>query len=179
MALGANYHSFVRPTRANGATQTFRRSSTANNASQRESSQSGMGTMGSTTFQAGIQPPSHHTSNPRNSSNVEDRYSKEQLFDLYRPQDENVTSNINMNDLFLEWNPKTSNQIVNGGWGKADDQTDDVMGPDICWDKDGSSHPLGLLDMTEDEIQVSRMTSTFRRLGLLFVGLQKLGEFPD
>ena len=179
MVLGADRCTLIRPRRANGATQTFRRSSTANNVNQRENAESGLGAMGSTAFQGGVQPSSHLASTFRNSSSVEGRYSKEQLLDLYQLQGVNGASSVNMNDLFLEWNPKTSNQITNGGWGKGDDQKYDVMGPDICWDHDGSSHPLGMVDMTEDEVEVGRTISAFSRSGLIFAGVQKLRELSN
>ena len=150
----ANSVNSIRPRRANGATQAFRRPSTTNNTTQREIGLVGVGTSG---LQGGVHSSGQQTSNSRNASNVDCRYSKEQLLDLYQPRGTSGASGVNMNDLFLEWNPKSTAQMINGGWSKADDHKDEVTGPDICWDRGGFSHPLGMIDMTEHEIEVSGM----------------------
>ena len=131
-----------RSRRVNGATQTFRRSSTTNNPAQREASQTAMGQMGS----AGLHGFQSATS--RNPSKIEGRYSRDQLLDIYRAQVSNGRSNVNMNDLFLEWNPKSSDHTTNG------ELREDVMGADLCWDNTASSHPLGLVDLRDEENEV-------------------------
>lgn len=68
---------------------------------------------------------------------------------------------MNLNDLFVDgWNPGNTNGTNNGGWGKRDDNKD-ISGPEICWDHEGSVHPLALAEMTEDEKEVRLIKDCF------------------
>ncbi|KAL8947303.1 MAG: hypothetical protein Q9222_006399 [Ikaeria aurantiellina] len=139
--------------RTNGATTTFRRPSLATNLSQREISQTNNS---STTNNTGVYVPPHlnanHQSNYTRSGLSENRYSKDQLLDLFRAQAKTGSSNANINELFVEgWNPASVNGASNGGWSRKDEFKDGTIGPEICWDHGGNVQPLALVDMTEQE----------------------------
>ena len=85
---------------------------------------------------------------------MESRYSKEQLLDMYGSHAASGRPDINLGDLFLDWTPKAPSHVTNGELIKGEDPKDEVMGPELCWDNNGASIPLGLLDLTEDEIEV-------------------------
>ena len=144
-------------TRANGATQTFRRPSLATSFSQRDGSQANSNP---TPASGSIYIPPHVNANyqssyNRNGSSSESRYSKDQLLDLFRAQEKSGVSNVNLSDLYVDgWNPNYTNGTTNGGWGKRDDHKD-ATGPEICWDHEGSVHPLALAEMTEEEKEVA------------------------
>ena len=90
----------------------------------------------------------------RNGSSADSRYSKDQLLDLFRPQERNGFPSTDVNDLFVDgWRPGAVNGTSNGGWGKRDD-IKEVAGPDICWDHEGSVNPIAMQEMTEEEREV-------------------------
>ena len=142
----------------NGATQTFRRPSVATNPSHnRDSSQ----TTSVSTPTVGAYIPPHMTSNQQPSglrnglATGENRYSKDQLLDLYKSQRETGTLGKNMADYFVaDWDPHVETPAVNGAWGKRDDQKDSTTGPEVCWDHGGNVEPLGLMDMSDEEKEV-------------------------
>ena len=143
--------------RTNGATQTFRRPSVATNLSQpKDSSQSNNIP---TPSSANVYVPPHlnssyQSSHNRNGPSNESRYSKDQLLDLFRTQDRNGFANTRIDDLYVDgWSPGTVNGTSNGGWGKRDDSKE-ALGPDICWDHEGSVHPMAMQEMTEEEREV-------------------------
>ena len=71
---------------------------------------------------------------------------------------------MNLNDLFVDgWSPSSANGTNNGGWGKRDD-IKDISGPEICWDHEGSVHPMALAEMTEDEKEVGLLAGLFVKL---------------
>ncbi|KAH6676552.1 hypothetical protein B0J14DRAFT_616038 [Halenospora varia] len=80
------------------------------------------------------------------------RYSKNQLLEIYRAQEESGALNGDVSRLFASnWNPEHSNG-ANGrtGWGKSNDGRESY-GPEICWDANGNSRPVGLEEMSEQE----------------------------
>ena len=84
------------------------------------------------------------------------RYSKEQLLDLYKVQQ---SSDGGLRDglasLYVGgWQPDVPNGVATGSWGRSDNSRDSQSGPDICWDRDGSIEPLGLLEMDDEEKEV-------------------------
>ena len=96
----------------------------------------------------------YQSSYNRNGSSNESRYSRDQLLDLFKTQEKSGFSSVNLNDLFVDgWSPTNTNGTNNGGWGKRDDNKD-ASGPEICWDHEGSVHPVALAEMTEDEKEV-------------------------
>ena len=85
------------------------------------------------------------------------RYSKDELLDLFRTHGESAKSNKNLSDLFVEgWNPGTAQNLSNGFWGRRDENKDAGSGPEICWDSEGATQPIGLTDFSEDELEVGQ-----------------------
>lgn len=146
----------------NGATQTFRRPSVAINPSHsRDTSQPASAT--TPTAGAYTQQMSNYPSSAlRNGAGHDTRYSKDQLLNLYKAQRDSGALNKNVADYFAaDWNPGTETSPVNGAWGRREDSKDNPSGPEVCWDHDGQMEPLGLLDMTEDEKEVSFLPPLF------------------
>ncbi|KAJ5899286.1 hypothetical protein N7495_004030 [Penicillium taxi] len=142
-----------RRTRINGATQTFRRPSVATNPSHTRESSSHAASASVSTPTSGAYIPPHMSSNPLSSAlrngNMDARYSKDQLLDLYKLQRENLSKNVE--DYFVaDWDPHMVTNPANGAWGKRDDHKTSA-GPEVCWDHDGQAEPLGLSDMTDSE----------------------------
>ena len=86
------------------------------------------------------------------------RFSKDTLVHLYRAQKEAGDLGKNLTDLFVaEWQPGAGNAHATAGtiWNRKDDASRDAAaGADICWDSNGGTVPLGLLDMTDAEKEV-------------------------
>ena len=108
----------------------------------------------------GVYVPPHLNSSyqsnfSRNGGTTESRYSKDQLLDLFRAQVKSEQPSANVADYFVDgWNPDITSSGSNGGWAKKDEFKDGSSGPEICWDYDGVSHPLGLTEMGDDEKEV-------------------------
>ena len=80
------------------------------------------------------------------------RYSKSQLLDIFRSQEEMGALQGDVSRLYVDnWNPEQSNG-ANGrsGWGKSNDGRE-TYGPEICWDTNGQIRPVGLEEMSEQE----------------------------
>lgn len=143
-----------RSRRTNGATQTFRRPSLATNASQQKEFPQ---TNSNPPASAGVYVPPHlnsnyHSSYSRNGASAEGRYSKEQLLHLF---ESHGRAGPNIDGLYVDgWKPDAVNGVSNGGWGKRDDQKEQAIGPEICWDLEGKVHPLSLIEMNDEEKQV-------------------------
>jgi PERQ amino acid-rich with GYF domain-containing protein len=91
----------------------------------------------------------------RNGSTGDSRYSKEDLLNIFRSQRDSGVLGKQMGDHFLaSWNPLEETPVINGAWGKKEDQKESPPGPEVCWDHLGRHEPLGLIDMTEDEREV-------------------------
>ena len=180
------FSQFPRSRRANGATQTFRRSSHATTLSGSTligSSRDGGGSQNTSTSNTGVYVPPHvHSS--RNGSSVEGRYSKEQLIQLFRGQKESDDINDGLASLYVgAWEPNISNGTSNAAWGRREDPgRESQTGVDICWDRDGSIHPLGLMDMTEEEKEVCRFRPChfeFCSPLILFLEFLNFRQFPS
>ena len=93
----------------------------------------------------------------RNGTSTDTRYSKDQLFDLYKAQQNSDGSQSDsLSHLYVGgWQPDAANGAGNASWGRSDTTRDPQTGPDICWDKDGSIEPLGLTEMDDEEREVS------------------------
>ena len=135
-----------RPRRANGATQTFRRPSATSMSSSTQQQDSS----------ASSQPPPRYVPPHRNGTLTDTRYSKDQLLDLYKAQQ---ISDAGLRDglpnLFIGgWQPDIANGVPSASWGRSEQNRDAQLGPDICWDKNGTNEPLGLADMDEEEREV-------------------------
>ena len=84
------------------------------------------------------------------------RYSKEQLLDLYKAQ---LSSEGGLRDglqnLYVGgWQPDLANGATSASWGRSEHSRDSQPAPDICWDRDGTVEPLGLIEMDDDEREV-------------------------
>ncbi|KAK4977403.1 kinesin-like protein, partial [Elasticomyces elasticus] len=132
--------------RTNGTTQTFRRQSLATQMTgsnhERDASNS---------TNPGVYVPPH-----RNGTVSSARYSKDQLYDLYRQQQEAEGGlRDGLHGLYVAgWEPIIPNGASASGWNKREDGSDYAPGPDVCWDHDGTITPLGLTSLTEDEKEI-------------------------
>ncbi|MCJ1309577.1 hypothetical protein MMC25_003237 [Agyrium rufum] len=134
--------------RINGAPQPFRRASLA---SQRDNYTSANPPTPST----GVYVPPHLNSNYSSSQSrgleVNGRYSKDQLLDLFRTQHDLQNGGAKVEDLFVGgWSPEATNNHGTEGWTRRDEQKE-VYGPEVCWDTNGLIEPLGLKEMNEEE----------------------------
>jgi PERQ amino acid-rich with GYF domain-containing protein len=92
----------------------------------------------------------------RNGTLTDTRYSKEQLLDLYKAQ---LSSEGGLRDglpnLYVGgWQPDLSNGATSASWGRSEYSRDSQPAPDICWDRDGTVEPLGLIEMDDEEKEV-------------------------
>lgn len=126
--------------------------------------------------------PPHLNSNyqsgfSRNGGTTESRYSKDQLLDLFRAQVKSEQPSATVAEYFVDgWNPDVTSSVSNGGWAKKDEFKDGSSGPEICWDYEGVSHPLGLTEMGDDEKEVY-LTAEFKKwflIALVFYNLRQL-----
>ncbi len=163
MSCSAERLMFARRSRArtNGATQTFRRPSLGTSLSSHKDISTP--NAASVIPGSGVYVPPHLNSSyqsslGRNGGTAESRYSKDQLLDLFRAQVKAGQANTNVAEYFVDgWNPDAATAVGNGGWAKKEDFKDGSGGPEICWDYEGVSHPLGLTEMGDDEKEVSLM----------------------
>ncbi len=164
--------------RTNGATQTFRRSSTATSLSQQRDNTQASSNLPPSSGNVYVPPhlnSNYQSSYGRNGPSADSRYSKDQLLDMFRAQAKSDSSNSNVNDLLLDgWTPWI-NGISNGGWGKRDEHKD-TTGPEICWDHDGTVQPMALLDMTVEEKEVEFSWRVYAGITVLtkFLGFRQL-----
>lgn len=87
---------------------------------------------------------------------IDTRYSKEQLLDLYKAQQssEGGFKDALPNLYVGGWQPDTANGVGSASWGRTEQGRDTQSGPEICWDKEGSVEPLGLVEMDDEEREV-------------------------
>jgi len=83
---------------------------------------------------------------------VDTRYSKDQLLDIFRQQRDAGELDTNLSDLYVGEGEALINGASTAKWGRRDENDD--MAENVCWEKQGSILPLGLVDMTEDEREV-------------------------
>lgn len=87
------------------------------------------------------------------------RYSREDMLSILG----NMQSNPRMqqpdvSSLFAPgWNPGHANGVSSRGWGKPESHVL-PQEPDICWDETGSTKPICLEEMTDDEKEVGLNT---------------------
>lgn len=169
----------------NGATQTFRRPSVATNNSHNRESSSQTTSASSTPTVAAYIPPhlnsNYQSSSLRNGIASENRYSKEQLLNLYKSQRESGNLGKNVSDYFVaDWNPhQETPSSTNGAWGKREDHKDTPSGPEVCWDHGGQVEPLGLIDMTDDEKEVCALFISGKYLADGGVVVLHVGQLPS
>lgn len=148
----------VRPRRANGATQTFRRPShapTLSGSTTQSTSRDASVPLTSSSANPGVYVPPHAQFG-RNGSSAEGRYSRDQLLQLFHAQRESEDTRDGMSSLYVGgWEPNVSNGTSSATWGRRDDPSREAQsGVDLCWDRDGSTLPMSLSDMTEEEKEV-------------------------
>lgn len=134
--------------RVNGATQTFRRPSLATTPSQSHMQQR------ESANNDGVYIPPHLNVNStsRQTPSNDTRYGKDQMLRIYEALRESSAIDRNLEQIFLGgWDPleNKNSAIIQGG-------KDQVLGPEVCWNYNSPSEPLGLMQMTEEEKQVSR-----------------------
>lgn len=81
------------------------------------------------------------------------RYSKQELLEIFKFQQQSrVTDESHVSRLFADgWAPNEPQGSSNrAGWGKNSDGKD-CSAPEICWDFNGSTQPVGLVEMSEEE----------------------------
>lgn len=112
--------------------------------------------------------PDDDTSVPHSMSNStyeqpgDIRYSRSQLLDVFKAQQESGAASKDVSHLYAnDWNPGHSNG-TNGRstWGRSSDNRD-THGPDVCWESSGNILPIALEEMSELEQKVSFMLSYF------------------
>ena len=150
--------------RVNGATQTFRRPSVATNTSNtRDGTQNTPPTSSANT---GVYIPPHLNSNNsssyfRNGISGESRYNKDQMIGIYKAQRDSGALDRNLEQLFSGgWNPFDQRDEAVSPWDKRDRGKDQTAGPEICWNHQVEDDPLSLLDMTDEEKEVSLSRGT-------------------
>ncbi|KAF4507763.1 hypothetical protein G6O67_004226 [Ophiocordyceps sinensis] len=75
------------------------------------------------------------------------RYTKDELLDMFRSQNPADDSS----HLFMSgWNPTSLNGGGSRGWGKSGDNPV-PQEPGACWDQNGDTAPMGLLDLSPEE----------------------------
>lgn len=58
-------------------------------------------------------------------------------------------------DLYIGgWQPDITNGDGSSSWSRIEQNRENQAGPDICWDKDGTVEPLGLIEMDDEEREV-------------------------
>lgn len=107
---------------------------------------------------AGAYIPPHMTANhPAGSlrngvSTGESRFSKDQLLSIYKTQRDAESLGKHLTEIFSgPWNPDNPKLGQPNSWGKRDDAKDSATGPEICWDHEGRTEPLGLQEMDDEE----------------------------
>jgi PERQ amino acid-rich with GYF domain-containing protein len=158
-ALWLTDYPHCRPrSRANGATQTFRRPSLATNvANSRESNNAGQGIATPT---SGVYVPPHLNTNSqvnplRNGSVGELRYTKDQLVVLYKQQRDAGAIDQNLSSIFTGgWNPLDNRESTTSAWGRRDEGKETSVGPEVCWDHSARAEPLALIQMNDEEREV-------------------------
>jgi len=107
------------------------------------------------TMSAGVYVPPHAQPG-RNGSGFDARYSRDQLTQLFRIQQDSGELAHGLSDLYMgAWEPHATNGAASASWGRKDDQArEPPSGVDQCWDRDGGILPLSLTEMTDDEREV-------------------------
>jgi PERQ amino acid-rich with GYF domain-containing protein len=150
---------FCRARRTNGATQTFRRPSVA--------------TSMTSSNPPGAQPAVYVPPHRNGPAHSDTRYSKDQMLDLFHKLTVEASLEEALPDLYVAgWEPIQTNGVSLGGWGRRDEQAKDhAPGPEVCWDKDGTTIPLGLVDMDDEEREVSCRSRSYTHAEVLLTNL--------
>ncbi|KAI0394175.1 hypothetical protein F5Y17DRAFT_429174 [Xylariaceae sp. FL0594] len=81
------------------------------------------------------------------------KYTRDELLSIGQRLGRGFTAQSSgVSALFMSgWNPGQANGVSSRGWGKPADSNALPQEPDICWDAQGSTKPVGLQEMTEEE----------------------------
>lgn len=96
--------------------------------------------------------PPHLNQQPttsRNGVSVGSRYNKEEVLSIYSQQKEAGLVGANLPSCFV--GPWDANGGTNGSFGRPDSRD---AGPEVCWNTQPDSIPLGLREMDDEERQV-------------------------
>lgn len=96
---------------------------------------------------SGVYLPPHMASGlGRSAVSLDNRYDKDQLLNIYKAS----SYQKDVDSLLTEgWAPGQAT-AAGGSWGRRDER-DPNPGPEICWDSDGTTKPLSLTELTEEE----------------------------
>lgn len=91
-----------------------------------------------------------------NRAAADTRYSREQLLDLYREQKEAGELSGGLEQLLVgDWTDSLSNGMSSARWSRREEnRSEHAHGPEACWERNGSTEPLALFDMTDEEKEV-------------------------
>ena len=136
------------------------------NSQARDSNASAQTSVGNS---SGVYIPPHlsnnYTGSLRNGASGESRYSKDQMLGIYKSQKDAELLDHNLEQIFSGgWNPFIPATPSTASWGKKDETKDASTGPEVCWDHETRSDPLGLLEMSEDEKEVRTPPQNHRDL---------------
>lgn len=146
-----------RENRTSNGTLTLRRSSTNPAGTSHQASQS----EAIANTPASELPPtqSQQFSSNGNEGQGDNRYDKDTMLDIWRTEQAKGSSNGDVSRLFVDnWDPGHSNGAPTRGWAKANDSNGNSYGPHVCWNESGSTVPIGIQEMTEDEKIVRTLT---------------------
>lgn len=151
-----------RENRSTNGTLTLRRSSTNPFGTSHQTSQS----EGNASTPTSELPPTQSQlySSTNNEAQGDYRYSKSTLLDIFRAQQANENSQGDVSKLLVNtWDPGHTNGTNGRGWSKGD-SAGNSHGPEACWDESGSTLPIGLEEMTEEEKNVWTSNSLIHTL---------------
>ncbi|KAI9672560.1 MAG: hypothetical protein M1817_003326 [Caeruleum heppii] len=138
--------------RPNGVgTATFRRQSHASNTVQPSSQPPSTQSNGTGAY---IPPHQQQANLNRGPQSAESRFSKDHLLRIFNAQKESGVLGKNISSLYVDgWEPKLMDGTRGAALADGDDRRRDPTqsGSSLCWDGNGSTVPLGLTDMTNEE----------------------------
>lgn len=121
----------------------------------------------------------NHPANSRNNPAGDTRYSKDQMLSIFQTLKDSSALDRNLEDIFLgSWDPleaklPSTSQALRG------DGKDQTPGPEVCWNYNVNPEPFGLMDMTDEDKQVRKHTSSRRDGILLIVYIAALFDFCE
>ena len=77
------------------------------------------------------------------------------MLDLFQEQRGLGDIYNDVSDLMIgDWPSGLGNGGLSSSWNRSEERQEAAHGLDLCWDHSGSHEPLGLTDMTEEELEV-------------------------
>ncbi|MGG6495540.1 UNVERIFIED_CONTAM: hypothetical protein NY603_21710, partial [Bacteroidetes bacterium 56_B9] len=92
-----------------------------------------------------------------NGTTPSTKYTKEEMLGIYEvlQSKQGALTDGLATHLVGGWQPDITNGAA-AGWGRGDNHRDTLPGPDLAWDREGTSEPLGLVEMDDEEREVCR-----------------------